>query len=137
MAEFERIMGSNVRGPLLLSRACVPAIKAAGGGDIVFLSVADVLPARDLDTNLAAYDVFNASQWALNGLTDAWAKRLAGHDIRVNGLCPQPGVAPEQVGRTLLALLESRRSGENIGIWEGADEDLLPPPPPPHRRISW
>ena len=32
-------------------------------------------------------DVYNASKWALNGLTLDWATTLRRHHVRVNGIC--------------------------------------------------
>ncbi|MDX1581581.1 MAG: SDR family oxidoreductase, partial [Alphaproteobacteria bacterium] len=38
-------------------------------------------------TGTANLDVYDASKWALNGLTFAWAKAMAPHGVRVNGIC--------------------------------------------------
>ena len=32
-------------------------------------------------------DVYDASKWGINGLTQSWAKRLRDDGIRVNALC--------------------------------------------------
>ena len=46
LEDWDFIMDTNLRGLLLLSRACVPHLVAAGGGDIVNVSTYYVLPAK-------------------------------------------------------------------------------------------
>ena len=92
LEDWEFIMNPNLRGLTLLSRACVPHIIASsskrGGGDIVNISTYYVLPAKSTGTNAPETDLYNASKWALNGFTQAWALTLKPHRIRVNALCP-------------------------------------------------
>jgi NAD(P)-dependent dehydrogenase (short-subunit alcohol dehydrogenase family) len=128
-----------------------------GGGDIVNISTYYVLPARSPGTNGVETDLYNASKWALNGFTDAWAKYLHKDNIRVNGICmgatdtsmlrglftdgelPAELAAtvmqPDDMGRLLIDLLEDGRSGENIGAWVGHAIELGPVKEP-HRRIT-
>ncbi len=157
LADWDEIMDTNLKGVLMLSRASVPLLRARGGGDIVNVSTYYVLPARSEGTNGTDTDLYNASKWALNGFTDAWAKYLRKDHIRVNGLAmgavdtpmlhglfadgrlPR-GLAkvvlqPDAIGQQLIDLLADGRSGENIGAWVG-EPVTLGPRPPPHRRIS-
>ncbi len=155
--DWHYIMDTNLLGVLMLSRLCVPLMRARGGGDIVNISTYYVLPARGDGTNQPETDLYNASKWALNGFTDAWSKALADDHIRVNGLCmgavdtPMlrgffPGgklpedlgasvMQPAQLGQLLIDLLNDGRSGENIGAWVG-EPVVLPEPAAAHRRIS-
>jgi NAD(P)-dependent dehydrogenase (short-subunit alcohol dehydrogenase family) len=157
LADWETIMDSNLKGLLMLSRACVPLMRERGGGDIVHVSSYYVLPARSGGTNPADTDVYNASKWALNGFTDAWSKYLAGDRIRVNALCmgatdtpmlrglfeggrlPADLAAvvmqPAQIAQQLIDLLVDGRTGENVGAWVGHPVELGPVKPP-HRRIT-
>lgn len=157
VADWNTIMDTNLLGVLMLSRALVPQLQAKGGGDIINISANDVLPARDAGTNPPDTDLYLASKWALNGFTDAWAKYLAPHNIRVNGLCmgatdtpmlralyPDGAYPPElaevvlspaSIADQLLSLLTDGRSGENIGAWLG-EPLALEPEKAPHQRIT-
>lgn len=159
LADWDYIMDTNLRGLLLLSRACVPHIRARGGGDIVNISTYYVLPAKSAGTNQPDTDLYNASKWALNGFTEAWAKVLAKYRIRVNALCmgatdtamlrglfegdpPADFVAtwikPETIARQLIDLLtegSDGRTGENIGAWVG-EPVVLGPRKPAHRAVT-
>jgi NAD(P)-dependent dehydrogenase (short-subunit alcohol dehydrogenase family) len=111
--------------------------------NIFNLSTYYVLPARSGGTNPPNTDLYNASKWALNGFTDAWAGYLAEFGIRVNGLCMgatdtpmlrnlfdgelpedlrEVVMRPEQIAGLMLAVIDEGpdgRTGENIGAWVG------------------
>ncbi|MCP5182188.1 MAG: SDR family oxidoreductase [Pseudomonadales bacterium] len=157
LADWDEIMDTNLKGVMLLSRACVPLIRAAGGGDIVNISTYYVLPARSDGTNPPDTDLYAASKWALNGFTDAWAKYLAKDNIRVNGLCMgatdtpmlrglfADGQLPPEMAKTVMSaeaiaglmieLFRDGRTGENIGAWVGSPV-TLGPRKAAHERIS-
>lgn len=154
VADFDDIFNTNYRGLLILSRLCVPHLQARGGGDIVSVSCDDVLPVQRARTNPASTDVYNASKWAINGLTDAWAGYLEKDNIRVNALCIGPtdtpmmqasagiasdgkakALAPEEVAGLLMDLLADGRTGENIGAWAGQTVGLQERKPA-HRTIT-
>jgi NAD(P)-dependent dehydrogenase (short-subunit alcohol dehydrogenase family) len=156
LEDWDAIMGTNLKGVLMLSRACVPLLQARGGGDIVNISTYYVLPAKSEGTNAPDTDLYNASKWALNGFTDAWSKALAKDRVRVNGLCmgatdtpmlrglfpdnelpAELGAVmqPADIAGQLLDLLADGRTGENIGAWVG-EPVVIPPPAAENRRIS-
>jgi NAD(P)-dependent dehydrogenase (short-subunit alcohol dehydrogenase family) len=159
LPDWSFVMDTNLRGLLLLSRACVPHLVAAGGGDIVNVSTYYVLPAKGPGTNAPDTDLYNASKWALNGFTQAWARVLAPERVRVNALCmgatdtpmlrglwagdPPADFAatwlrPEQIAQQLVDLLcegPDGRTGENIGAWVG-EPVALGPRKPAHRTIT-
>ncbi len=159
LADFDAMMGPNLRAPLLLSRACVPHLVAAGGGDIVHVSTYYVLPAKGPGTNSPDTDLYNASKWALNGFTQAWAQVLAPKRVRVNALCmgatdtpmlrglwsgdppadfARTWMKPEQIAQLLIDLLAegpSGRTGENVGAWVG-EPVALGPRKAAHRTIT-
>lgn len=159
VSDWDQIMNTNLLGVLLCSRACVPLMIEHGGGDIVHVSTCYVLPARHGTTNSPGTDLYNASKWALNGFTQAWALALAEHHIRVNALAmgatdtemlrdlfegdPPADIAatwmePDQIAGQLLDLLREGpegRSGENIGAWTGVPIELGPIKAP-HRAIT-
>ena len=81
-ALFDRTMATNVRGPWVVSTACVPGMKAAKLGAIV--NVASI-SALEGSRYTAAYV---ASKHALLGLTRAMALDVAKDGITVNAVCP-------------------------------------------------
>jgi NAD(P)-dependent dehydrogenase (short-subunit alcohol dehydrogenase family) len=150
LTDWEHIVGTNLFGSYLFGRACAPLLVASGGGDIVNVSTDHVRPAPGRPTGGGAtMDVYDASKWALDGLTQAWARALRDARVRVNALCmgatdtpmlraalPRAsgtGIArwlrPEQIARVLVELLREGpdgRSGENIGLWLGHPVELPP-----------
>jgi NAD(P)-dependent dehydrogenase (short-subunit alcohol dehydrogenase family) len=152
-ADFDRIIGSNTKGAFLFGRAVAPIMAAAGGGNIVNISTDHVVPGPGCDRHHGhdGLDLYNASKWALNGLTFDWAKALGGKRIRVNLLCmgatdtdmlrgflgrePDPDylatwMKPEQIAQILVELLEEGpegRTADSIGLYAG-QPCVLPPP---------
>ncbi len=90
LADFDAVMDVNVKAAMVMCRLAVPHMIAAGGGDIVNISTDYVLPKRRDGVNAPDTDLYNASKWALNGLTDGGAQALAPHNIRMNSLCMGP-----------------------------------------------
>ena len=157
LEDWDYIMDTNVLGVLLLSRAAIPQIVANGGGHIVNLSTYYVLPAKSSGTNQPDTDLYNASKWALNGFTDAWAKTLHEKNVSVNGMCmgavdtemlrglfPDNKLPPElaantipidEISQQLIDIINSGRTGENFGAWVG-EEVTLGDQPPIHKRIT-
>jgi NAD(P)-dependent dehydrogenase (short-subunit alcohol dehydrogenase family) len=79
---WDRVLGVNLRGPMLVMRACYPYLKAAGGGTIVNVSSgAGLLP-------LANRTAYCASKAGLQMLSKALAMEGAEFKIRVNTVCP-------------------------------------------------
>ena len=93
--DFEAQMGTNFRGTYLLGRAVAPVMVGRGGGHIVIISTDHVNtePGRPTGGG-AVMDGYDASKWALRGLSEAWSKALAPHRIRVNELCMGATDAP-------------------------------------------
>ncbi|WP_439273830.1 glucose 1-dehydrogenase [Pseudochrobactrum sp. HB0163] len=86
--EFDRIVGVNIRGIYLMSRALIPHFKENGGG--VILNIASTGAARPRP-NLAWY---NATKGWVVSATKALAIELAAYNIRVNALNPVAGETP-------------------------------------------
>lgn len=86
IAEWDDVMETNVRGTFLLTRALLPALRAATGDrSIVNLSsIAGQLGALQTGMHYAA------SKGALLALTRSFARHLAAERIRVNAVTPGP-----------------------------------------------
>lgn len=80
--DFARIYDVNLIGAVRLLRLCVPGMRAARRGSIVFLTS---INADFAAPTLAAYA---ASKAALNSLTRTAALELASDGIRVNAIAP-------------------------------------------------
>ncbi len=157
LADWDFIMDTNLKGVLMLSRAAVPHLRAAGGGHIINISTYYVLPAKSDGTNQPDTDLYNASKWALNGFTDAWAKYLEKDNIKVNGMCmgavDSPmlrGLFPDNqlpaemkavvmqdtdISQQMMDIIASGRTGENFGAWVG-EPISIGEQPPLHKRIT-
>jgi NAD(P)-dependent dehydrogenase (short-subunit alcohol dehydrogenase family) len=86
----ERQFATNVFGPLRVDRAFLPAMRAAGGGLIVFVSsvVARVV--------FPFTGVYTASKWALDALAEALSYEVSSFGIDV--AIVQPGAYPTDIG---------------------------------------
>jgi 3-oxoacyl-[acyl-carrier protein] reductase len=81
-AEWDQLMGTNLRGPYLMIRAFAPSMIAAKYGHIINISsLAGHNP-------LPAGAAYAASKWGLNGLTYSVAEELRPHGIRVSVIAP-------------------------------------------------
>ena len=96
--DWDRVMATNVKGPFLMSRAALPAMRCAGGGSIINVgSVLGIVAIRDR----AAYC---ASKGGVSMLTKAMALDHAQDNIRVNCVCPS--IVESDMTRNLFAETE-------------------------------
>lgn len=130
-AAFDRAMGTCAMGAYYCARAAVPAMVAAGGGNIVNMITEHVKEGHDIIGQPAmGYDCAKFSLWRL---TETWAVELADSNIRVNGLCfgatDTPmlrGVAPrvaeaamkiEDLGQAVVNVLAHGEGGPTGQTW--------------------
>jgi NAD(P)-dependent dehydrogenase (short-subunit alcohol dehydrogenase family) len=81
-AVWDRVMAVNVKGVWQMSRACVPLLRAAGGGAIVNIASATVF------SGSPQWMHYVASKGAVIAMSRTMAKELGGDNIRVNVLAP-------------------------------------------------
>lgn len=80
--EIERMLAVNLWGPLLMSKAALPAMLRRGAGAII--SVSSLLG----KSGAGDYVPYCASKFGVVGFTEALADELAGTRIRVWAVCP-------------------------------------------------
>ena len=88
VAQFDDLVGTNLRAPLFLSQAAAPALAAARG---LIINMVDIHGRRPL----RAHPVYSAAKAGLVMLTKSLAREL-GPAVRVNGIAPGPVMWPER-----------------------------------------
>ena len=86
-AHWDDLVGSNLKAPLFLSQAALPALREAGGAIINLIDVHAQRPLRN-------HAVYGSAKAGLAMLTRSLAKDLA-PEVRVNGVSPGAILWPE------------------------------------------
>lgn len=81
--DWDRVMAVNLGAAMALSRACAPAMKAAGSGAIV-----NITSGAALKASLTGVQAYAAAKHALLGLTRQLCHELGPFGIRVNSVAP-------------------------------------------------
>ena len=154
VADWDLLVNTHLKGVYLTGRASIPHLVCNGGGFILNIATDHICPPPGFATGGGTrMDVYDASKWGINGLTQSWAKRLAGDAIRVNAFCMDATdsamirfasskfnrdmseevintwMKPHQIADLMLQLYEEGpqgRTGENIGIWLNHPIELPP-----------
>jgi len=82
LAALQAMLRVNVEGVFIVSRAVLPHMIARRSGSVVNLAS---WAGKTGNANFAGY---SASKFAVIGLTQALAREMAPHGIRVNAICP-------------------------------------------------
>ena len=86
-ADWDRVMATNVKSIMLMSKHVVPAVARGGGGSIINISSTSALRPRGLTA-------YSASKGAVIALTRAMAVDHAAEGVRVNCIVPGPVYTP-------------------------------------------
>lgn len=86
-ANWESLIGANLRAPLFLSQSAASHLKKAGGA---IVNITDIHAERPLKS----YVIYSIAKTGLVGLTRSLARELA-PEVRVNGVAPGAIVWPE------------------------------------------
>ncbi|MGA9919417.1 MAG: pteridine reductase, partial [Paraburkholderia sp.] len=107
-AQWDDLMGSNLKAPLFLSQAAVPSLRARRG---LIINIVDIHALRPLK----GHPVYSIAKAGLAMLTRSLARELGPH-IRVNGIAPGPVLWPERpmdedLKREIIAKTALKRHG--------------------------
>jgi dihydroanticapsin dehydrogenase len=81
-AEWDAILRVNVIGTSLMAQYCVPLLKKSEGASMINMSSVSGFIGQ------ASFATYNATKFAIRGLTKCWAIDLSPFGIRVNTVCP-------------------------------------------------
>jgi pteridine reductase len=87
LAQWDDLIGTNLRAPLLLAQAAAPELRRTQGAVLNIIDIHGLRPLRD-------HLVYSIAKAGLIMLTRALAREL-GPDVRVNGIAPGPVLWPE------------------------------------------
>ena len=107
-AQWDDLMGSNLKAPLFLAQAAAPSLRAQSG---LIINIVDIHALRPLKR----HPVYSIAKAGLAMLTRSLAREL-GPDIRVNGIAPGPVLWPEEgldesLKREIIAKTTLKRQG--------------------------
>jgi NAD(P)-dependent dehydrogenase (short-subunit alcohol dehydrogenase family) len=108
-AEWDLVVGVNLKGTFLCSQAVLPSMRAAGWGRIVnFSSTAG----KNVSTLGGAH--YTAAKAGILGLTRHMAKTFAGDGITVNAVCP--GLIDTEMVRSTVSEARARAYAERFPV---------------------
>jgi NAD(P)-dependent dehydrogenase (short-subunit alcohol dehydrogenase family) len=109
LADYRKVMATNVDTVVFALAACVPALRRAGGGAITVLSSLGGV------AGYGRFPVYTMTKAALNGLVRATGRRLARDNISLAALCPSFVDAP------LLGDLRDHLARKEVPLLTAAD----------------
>ncbi len=112
-AQWDELIGSNVRAPFFLSQAAAPHLRKRGGA---IINIGDIHAERTLKD----YPVYSIAKAALHAMTRSLAKELA-PEVRVNAVAPGAILWPEAASqpeeqRSILERIPLGRTGSPADI---------------------
>jgi len=113
-AQWEDLIGTNLRAPLFLSQAAAPALKKTQGA---IVNITDI----HADRPLKNYVVYSVAKAGLVGLTRSLARELA-PEVRVNAVAPGPILWPDDASFDELS--RQRIISHTLLRREGTPEDI-------------
>jgi 3-oxoacyl-[acyl-carrier protein] reductase len=124
--QFDAVIGVNLKGVFLCTRAVAPHMIAAGGGAILNASSVVGLYGNFGQTN------YVAAKSGVIGMTRVWARELGRHKIRVNAVAPgfiateMIAGMPEKIKQTMCDRTPLGRMGQpediaNAYVWLASD----------------
>lgn len=111
LADWDDLLGANLRAPFFLVQAAAPALRQTGGAVVNIVDIHSERP-------LKGYPLYSAAKAGLAMLTMSLARELA-PEVRVNGVSPGTILWPERaLTETVKAEILSRIPQKRIGMPE-------------------
>ena len=112
-AQWEDLIGTNLRAPMFLSQSAAPALKKSQGA---IVNITDIHAERPLKN----YVVYSVAKAGLVGLTRSLARELA-PEVRVNAVAPGPILWPDDAA---FDELSRQRIISHTPLKRGQPEDI-------------
>ncbi len=103
VAQIDRMLAVNLRGPLIVARAVLPALVRQGAGSIINVS------SQLGKFGAGDYVTYCATKFGVVGLSEALAMELAGTRVHVWAVCP--GLVDTELARRAVGLSPRERVG--------------------------
>lgn len=87
-------LGTNLLGPIWVTQAAIPHLRAAGGGDVVQISTTGGVG------SMPTFGLYNAGKWGLEGFSEALAPEVAPFGVRVT-IAELGGFATDWAGASM------------------------------------
>ncbi|MDP6351225.1 MAG: SDR family oxidoreductase [Alphaproteobacteria bacterium] len=84
MADYELAMDLNIRSVMVTTAEALPALRARGGGSVLFTASIAGLAGSPFSP------IYSAAKYGVVGLMQSMACRYAPENIRMNAVCPAP-----------------------------------------------
>ena len=91
-AQWDRVIGANLKGAFFTCRAAIPHLIRTGGGIVLISSDYGLVGGPDAS-------VYAASKFGVNGIVRSLAIELAPKGVRVNSICPADVDTPMLAGQ--------------------------------------
>jgi NAD(P)-dependent dehydrogenase (short-subunit alcohol dehydrogenase family) len=123
VAEWDRLMAVNLRGPWLLTAALLPALRSAARTGADGASVVNV-SSDALWLGRPGYLHYVASKGGISALTNSMAHELGGDGIRVNAISPGPTYTEVDRGTVTEQQKEAMRAAQALHR-DAGPEDMV------------
>jgi NAD(P)-dependent dehydrogenase (short-subunit alcohol dehydrogenase family) len=114
--QWRQVLDVNLTGPMMMTRAALPAMLERGGGSVVLVSSTNAMAAAPAS---AAYDTSKAG---LNALARGIAVDYGPQGIRANALCPGWIITP--MGDEAMDELAAARGLDRQGAYDLSSADV-------------
>jgi meso-butanediol dehydrogenase/(S,S)-butanediol dehydrogenase/diacetyl reductase len=111
--EFDFVLAGTIRLPWLVTKSCVPHIKAGGGGVVINIASISGIVGSGMVGNASMLFAYGLAKAAVIRMTQLFAIDFAPDSIRVNSICPGLVATPTN---TIMSVGEMGRLHIDAGL---------------------